>query len=513
MAHPPDGAAPPREKRTTFLIACGLVAAIALAYAGVLGCGFVRLDDTSHVFENPLVRGGLSLRGIATAFTTPHASLWVPLTTCSFMLDVSLWGLDARWFHLENVAWHAAATVLLFLALRRLTGRLWPSALVAALFALHPINVESVTWITERKNVLCAFFTMLSLLAWARFAQKGAAAAWVGSLVAFIAALLAKPMAVPLPAALLLLDAWPLERWRRCSAGRLIGEKLPFFAVAVAASRMAVWATHARDSIVDLHQLPLGARLSNALTSLAAYVRQILAPGDFAVIYPHPLVAHWPAALAALALLLGLTAAAWRIRRSQPWALVGWLFFCGMLVPSLGLVQVGSQARADRFTYLAQIGFFFALVWTADRLWPVRLARWRAPLAAALLVALASITSAQVAVWRDSVTLFEHSLSVTGPTPQTLDLSASAHAAAGKRDVAVARWRESLRLLPDNASAWHQLGRACVQTGDQTAALECFRRATALEPENREALTDFASLLERAGEQEKAALVRARLNP
>ena len=439
------------------MLALLLAAAILATFSGVVEGDFIPLDDASHVYENALVRGGLTAAGVRAAFTTPHASLWVPLTTCSFMADVSLWGLDPRWMHLENVAWHAGAAVLLFLALRRLTGRLGPSLLVAALFGLHPMNVESVAWIAERKNVLCAFFTLLALWSWAHYARRPALAPWLGSIAALALALLAKPMAVTLPCVLLLLDAWPLRRWGAVSVGRLLGEKVPHFALALLASRMATWATGPRDALVPLADLPLAARVSNALISYAAYLGQLLLPRDLAVLYPHPGAAQWGPALLALAGLLLLTAGAWRLRRAQPWLLVGWLLFLGMLVPTIGLVQVGCQARADRFTYLAQIGVFLALVWSADRLWPVAAARWRAPLAGAMLLALALGTVRQVRVWRDGPTLFAHALAVTGPHPQILDLTADAYARRGEYAMAIRYWQQSLALLPGNPVATEAL--------------------------------------------------------
>lgn len=438
-------------------IALLLAAVIVVAFSGVADCDFVPLDDSSHVYENAVVRGGLTLDGVRTAFTTPHASLWVPLTTCSLMADVSLFGLDPRWMHLENVAWHAGAAVLLFLALRRFTGRLWPSAMVAALFGLHPINVESVAWIAERKNVLCAFFTLLALWSWAHYIQRPRLLPWLGTFAAFALALLAKPMAVTLPCVLLLLDAWPLRRWGALPWWRLLLEKAPLFALAAATSRMATWATGPRDAIVTLEELPLAARFTNAVTSYAAYLGQLVVPKDFAVLYPHPLAAQWWPALGALALLLGVTFVAWRLRANQPWLMVGWLIFLGMLVPSIGLVQVGCQARADRFTYLAQIGFFLALVWSADRLWPAAAVKWRAPFAAAVLLALGIGTARQVRVWSDGPTLFEHAIAVTGPHPQILDLAASAHAHRGDTATAIRYWQHSLALLPDNPTTAAEL--------------------------------------------------------
>lgn len=448
----------PIPSRTLALL---LAAAITTTFSGVMDCDFVPLDDSSHVYENSVVRAGLTLEGIRTAFTTPHASLWVPLTTCSLMADVSLFGLDPRWMHLENVAWHAGAAVFLFLALARLTGRLWPSAMVAALFGLHPINVESVAWVAERKNVLCAFFSMLALWCWAHYVHRPQPAAWLGSFVALALALLAKPMAVTLPCVLLLLDAWPLRRWATQPWWRLLAEKAPLFALVAATSCMATWATGPRDAIVSLTELPLGARFTNALTSYSAYLGQLVFPRDFAVLYPHPIAAQWLPALGALALLLGVTFAAWRARRSQPWLMVGWLIFLGMLVPSIGLVQVGCQARADRFTYLAQIGVFIALVWSADRWLAGKL---RAPFAAAVLVVLAVLSARQVRVWSDGPTLFAHALEVTGPHPQMLDLAANAHARRGDIATAIRYWRQSLALMPENPVAASEL-RAVQEAG------------------------------------------------
>lgn len=477
------------------------MALIFAVYSGVTGCGFVSLDDSSHVYENEVVRGGVTWAGVQRAFSEPHASLWVPLTTLSFMADVSVFGLSPSAFHLENVAWHAAAAVLLFLALRALTGRVWASALVAALFGVHPINVESVAWITERKNVLCGFFSLLTLWCWAHYARAGKWWPWFAAHGAFALALLAKPMAVPLPAALLLLDAWPLRRWRVLPWWRLLAEKSLLFALAVTSSRVTLWATAPRGSLVTFAELPFASRLTNALTACVTYLGQLVCPRDFAVLYPHPVVARWGPALAALALLLALTGAAWRWRKTQPWLLTGWLFFLGMIVPTMGLVQVGSQAHAGRFTYLAQMGIFVALVWSADHLWPAVASRWRAPAAGVVLVALAAGTMAEVPVWTDSLTLFEHSLAVTGPHPQVLDLLATTHARRGDDTTAVHYWRDSLERLPDNAPSWNSLGAALLRLGRDAEARECFQNALKWDPKSEVAAFNLASALDRAGDR------------
>ncbi|HET6409597.1 MAG TPA: hypothetical protein VFG14_17045, partial [Chthoniobacteraceae bacterium] len=255
-----------------------VVLAIVAAYQGVAECGFINLDDPSHVYLNPAVTQGLSWDGVVSAFTTPHASLWVPLTTVSFMADVSTFGLSARAMHLENLAWHAGATLLLYFSMRALTGSQWRSALVATLFGLHPINVESVAWIAERKNVLCAFFSFAMLRCWASYVQKRSAWGWFCALLLFAAALLAKPMAVTLPFALLLLDWWPLKRWGRVRWWSLLVEKAPLFALSFITSRLALWAADSRETVPTLADLTLEARLSNAITSIGDYVLDLLWP-------------------------------------------------------------------------------------------------------------------------------------------------------------------------------------------------------------------------------------------
>lgn len=493
-----------------------MVLPIALAYAGVLRCEFVVLDDTSHVTENAVVTAGLTWDGISKAFTESHASLWVPLTTVSLMADVTLFGLSAKAMHAENVAWHCAATVLLFLALSRMTGSIWRPAVVAMLFGLHPINVESVAWVTERKNVLCAFFTFASLLCWAHYVVKMRVAAWLGALFLFACALLAKPMAVPLPFALLLLDAWPLRRWGAVPWQRLILEKAPLFALSIFVSQMALWATQTRDSAETYEVLGFAARFTNAITSIGHYLLDLLWPARFAVIYPHPISASWLPAICVGLGLLAITCAAWFFRRSHPWFIVGWLIFCGMLVPSLGFVQVGSQARADRFTYLAQTGIWVALVWTVASLRPRHFPRAFSIAVIGILLALGVLTSRQVAVWRNSVTLFQHSLAITGPHPWILDLLALSYSKQGNDKTAIGYWLKSLSLKSDNVNNWANVAAAADRMGDFARTREAYRRALLVEPGNTGLLFGLASVSERSlriDDARKAYREIVRLNP
>ena len=487
------------ESRIITLIAIGIIAMIFAAYSGVVHCGFVHLDDTSHVFENATVRAGLTIDGIKRTFSEPHASLYVPLTTLSFMADVSLFGLNAAAMHVENVLWHSGAAVLLFLALRRLTGRLWPSAMVAALFGVHAVNVESIAWIAERKNVLCAFFFMAALLAWSRWTMERRAGAWWLALAAFAAALLAKPMAVTLPCVLLLLDAWPMRR----TGWRVLWEKVPFFALSGVVSFVATQATKPRNAVISLDTLPLDSRVSNALCSYGAYLRDLVWPDTLAVFYPHPGVAQWAPALSVLAGLIAVTAlAAWQWRR-YPFLLVGWFIFLGMLVPNLGLVQVGSQARADRFVYFAQVGFFIAVVWLADA-WLPAIRKLRIAAAVVPLGALGVATASQVTKWENSLALFQHAAAVTTDNAMALENAAYAFVRIGDTASAIQKMDESLKIFPENAICWNELGAAHLRVGENQLAARDFRNSLSLNPADPVARCNFATALTALGESAEA---------
>ena len=499
----PQPSQPTPGNRSVLLIVLGLIAAIVVAFSGAAHCDFVYLDDPAFVFENPTVRGGLTGAGIVRAFTDTHASLWVPLTTLSFMADVSIFGMNPQAMHLENMLWHAATTALLFLALRRLTGRLWPSALVAALFGLHPVNVESVAWIVERKNVLCGFFFMLALWAWGGWARHRRAGAWWGALAAFAAALLAKPVAVTFPCVLFLLDAWPLRRWGQLPWGRLLLEKLPFFALSAATSFLATRATQLHHTVVSFESLPLAVRISNGLCSYGAYLRDLVWPEKLAVIYPHPGVVQWAPALAILGGMLVLTGLAiWQWRR-RPYLLIGWLIFIGMLMPNLGLVQVGWQARADRFLYFAEIGIFIALVWLADSLLPSS-RQLRVALAFVPLGALSVATFSQVSKWEDSITLFQHTIAVTKDNPMAVEHLADSFMRSGNPAMAAQTLEALLAHYPDNAENWSSLGVAHIHSGQVKLAARDYQNAVALDAQDPIAHYNLAVALVASGENAPA---------
>ena len=461
----------------------GLIAAVLCAYATVGQADFIHFDDNSHVFENPTVKAGLTKSSVIEAFR-PHASLWVPLTNLSFMADVSLFGMNPGAMHLVNLMWHTATVVLLFFTLRGMTANFWASAFVAALFGLHPLNVESVAWVTERKNVLCAFFWVASIAAYARYTERPRVVTYLASLGAAALALLAKPMAVTLPFTLLLLDGWPLRRLATVKWSRLIVEKLPFLALAIAGSLMAM-ASRTESEVVTLEVVTLGGRLSNALVSYATYLGDMFWPTGLGVFYPHP-VAPQPllASLAAI-LLLGITAGAWRARKRCPFLLVGWFWFLGTLVPTIGFVQAGSQARADRFTYIPQLGIFIAVTWLVAEFRP-RSARVVAAVAGILLLACGFLTARQVSFWMDGTTLFEHTIEVTGPNACARANAGLNRAREGDLAKAAEHFGESLRIMPDQGMIWRELGKTLILLEKPQQAVGVFRAGLKFEPDDYE---------------------------
>ncbi|HEY0512079.1 MAG TPA: hypothetical protein VGH73_09255 [Thermoanaerobaculia bacterium] len=438
--------------RSAGLLGAALTLLTLTACLPTLHNGFVNLDDGLYVTGNRWVRMGITRAGLAWALTANVGNNWHPLTLLSHMLDCQLFGLDPAGHHATSLLLHLANVLLLFAALRRMTGAVWRSAAVAALFAVHPTHVESVAWVAERKDVLSALFWILAMAAYERYARRPSLGRYLPVALAMALGLAAKPMLVTLPFALLLLDVWPLERlslgWKRLAA-----EKLPLLALSAASSLITL--RYQRTSLAPLDALPWGLRLANAAVSYAAYLGKTLLPRHLAVFYPLPIeIPAWKTA-AATALLAAITALAlWKARRA-PWLLVGWLWFLGTLVPVIGLVQVGRQAMADRYLYIPSIGLFLAIVWG---IWEVAElgAKRRAVLAtasAAAILALAVETWAQAGTWRDSVALYRHALSVT--RDNYVAHVGLAKALVGKGDLAgaEAQYRAALALRPALAEA------------------------------------------------------------
>lgn len=523
------------------------VATIAV-YAQVVGHQFISLDDDTYIRENLIVARGLSFPGIAWAFTTFHAANWHPLTWLSHMLDCQLFGLNAGGHLFLNMLIHVANTLLLFWFLRRITGAIWCSAMVAALFALHPMHVESVAWASERKDTLAAFFGLLALLGYARYVEKRSWKSYAFVFISLGLGLMAKPMLVTWPFVLLLLDYWPFRRFHSSNdAGRfgnlwpLIREKLPLFAL-VGASVVVTYLAQAHGGTVrTFADAPLSLRLTNAIVSCAKYFLATFWPVDLAVYYPFPRtgIPPWQSP-AALLLLIGLSVFAFINARSRPYILIGWLWFLGTLVPVIGLVQVGGQAMADRYYYLPSIGIFVALVFgLADlaRTWRVG----RAPLAAvsaAILLVFASLTAMQVARWRDSTTLFTHTLAVTPANliieyglghalrKENRQEEALSHFAAalqikpdfvdalmgmgmllseqGRAADSVPYFDRALRVEPNSSKAHMELGLALIKQDKKDAALQEFRAAFRLAPQDSDVRTNLGLILARNGEINEA---------
>jgi tetratricopeptide (TPR) repeat protein len=523
------------DSRLALYLALGLTLLTLVAYLPSLDNGFVGYDDRPYVTENPHVQAGVTAAGLRWAATAVVSANWHPLTLLSHMVDCQLFGLNPRGHHLTSLVLHLAAVLLLFAVLRRMTGAALRSAAVAALFAVHPTHVESVAWVAERKDVLCGCFWMLTLAAYLGYVRRRQAGGpwglrYLGVAGAFVLALLAKPMAVSLPFVLLLLDVWPLARLRLDGRGRrdgagtalgdpdtpgrsraatardLVVEKLPLFALAAAASAVAL-----RTQAVPLASsaaAPLGLRVENALIAYVAYLGKTLFPARLAVFYPFPAeIALWKA-IAAAALLAGLTLVAVLAARRAPYLAVGWLWYLGTLVPVIGVLQVGMQGMADRYTYLPSIGLYLATVWGGADLVRRRLpvARRLAVAATGLLLLLGLLTVAtrvQAATWRDPVTLFRHALAVEDSYLAHTNLAEELRG-RGDRAGALAHYRAALALEPRNAQAHAALGGALRSWGQPAAALPHLAAALALEPRDERARITLAMAWDDLGRPDRA---------
>lgn len=457
---------PRPDRRLRLLAIAALVILVAAIYAPVVDHAFVAFDSGTYITQNEHVAGGLSWENLRWAFTTFHAANWHPLTWISHQLDVQLFRARPGWHHAVNAALHALNGVLVFLVLAAATRRAGASFVVALLFAAHPLHVESVAWIVERKDVLSTCFGLLALHAWVRFARDGGSRTYVLALVAYAASLMSKPTLVTWPFVLLLCDAWPLARAQR-GWSALVREKLPFFVLAALSCWITLSAQRAGGALQGLHDLPLAARAENALASLAWYEGKTFWPSALSFYYP----LQTPSTAAVLAGALSLVLVTWIVlanRARAPWLAWGWFVFVGTLVPVIGLVQVGGQARADRYAYVPVLGLFTAVVFTLDVALSERLARRGIVLAVTLLFAFLART--QVGTWRDSETLARH----------------------------------ALRVDPENHVALDLLGWTVFERGNTAEGLELLDRAVAAEPRDPDARGNYARALLRAGPAEDA---------
>ncbi|HEX4121900.1 MAG TPA: tetratricopeptide repeat protein [Verrucomicrobiae bacterium] len=487
------------QQWTARLICLSLAAAVLAVFWGAMRCDFVNYDDPTYVTSNADVQHGLTKAGAAWAFETGAASNWHPLTWLSHMADVQFYGMRPAGHHLTSVIIHAANAVLLFLILNAMTGAIWRSAVVAALWALHPLRVESVVWISERKDVLSTLFWLLAVWSYVKFQSSRLKFYYVAAVVCFACGLMAKPMVVTLPFVLLLLDYWPLKR--RMTWG-LVTEKIPFFVLA-AVSGVVTFAVQRRGGAVSpLSGLPILARVGNSVISYVRYLAKIFWPARLSVLYPHP--GYWPIrqVAGAAALLVAITAIViWR-RRAQPYAIVGWFWFLGILAPTIGLVQVGIQSMADRYSYVPMAGILILVVWTASEV--VR-ARWILGAAAGLAIAACAVlTPVQVGYWHDSDTLFQHAVAVTKDNYLAYNNLGFFLSNRGETEKAMLYYKSSLQINPNYDEAHNNLGYALAQLGRFAEATNEYIKALSLNPNLTEAHNNLGNALGSLGLRDAA---------
>jgi protein O-mannosyl-transferase len=483
-----EPATPAVPRRLDLWISLALAAGVFAIYAQVRHFDFTGYDDPDFVVNNLHLRDGLSPASIAWAFRTGYAANWFPLTWLSYIVGVSLYGFDSGWHHLTNVILHAANSILLFLVLRRMTGARWRSAFVALLFAIHPLHVEPVVWIAERKEVLSGLFWFLSICAYVAYVKRPRAAAYILLLLAFCCGVMSKPMIVTLPFVLLLLDFWPLGRWKNIPTRRLILEKAPLLALAAAASVITLLVQRTAGAVVSAAEVPFALRIENALVSYLSYILQFLWPARLAVLYPY--AARLPAwqVVGAFAVLAAITALVIIQRARRPYLVTGWFWFAGILVPVIGLVQVGIQSRADRYMYIPLIGLSIIVVWGLGEIAARRAAaRPIAALAVAACCAYGVVAWSDAAYWRDTITLFRHTIAVTDDNWGALGIVSQALLKQNRVDEAMPYITETLRLRPNLPEAHINLGAALSKRGDFNAAETQYRQALQFDPESPDA--------------------------
>ena len=497
-------------------VSLALSAVILVIYAPVRQYPFVNTDDATYVTSNPHVLKGLSWANVEWALTEARFPYWHPLTFLSHMLDVQLFGTNAGGHHVTNVILHIANTLLLFSLGLRMTGRLWRSAALAGLFALHPLRVESVAWVAERKDVLSTFFWIATTWAYVRWARQPKSSRYAAVVAFFGLGLMAKPMIVTLPFALLLLDYWPLERTtfdgnasRRqgVPVGTLLREKIPLFALAALVSVVTVGAQRKGGAMESLDAIPLSLRVANALVSYVAYVGDLFWPARLAALYPYPRSVATAPLLMAVAILLTVTVIVVLLRRRRPYLLVGWLWYVGTLLPVIGLIQVGPQARADRFTYVPHIGLLLMVVWGVADLFgrvPKRHALL-APLAAASFTACAVLARHQVGYWQSSSVLWQHTLALTRDNG-VAHYNYALLLTTGSRttDEGIRHLREAVRLEPDFATARNRLALALDRKGDHAGATAELAEVVRLMPQSAAAHANLGASLAKEGKTAEA---------
>jgi tetratricopeptide (TPR) repeat protein len=500
-----------RGARAAILAALALVALTLCVFLPVRHFDFVNWDDPGYLTENPVVQGGLSWSNAAWAFTTTHEPYWHPVTWLSHMLDVSLFGMDPGWHHVTNLVIHLGSTLILFAVLRRMTRETWKSAFVAAIFAVHPLHVESVAWLAERKDVLSTLFLAATIWLYVRYVERPGIARYLAVVIAYAFALMAKPMVVTLPLALLLLDVWPLGRVSRSQGWlKAIVDKVPLLIMAIGTSVTTVIVQKNVGAVAGLNALPLRSRLANALAGYITYLWRTIWPAHLAAFYPLHAYPWWVTVLCAL--LLGvLTAVAFLLRARQPYLLVGWLWFVIAVAPVIGLVQAGEQATADRFMYVPMVGLTLIAAWGGSGLLR-RIgvgARGIAIVSLTLIAASALTARVQAGYWVDSLTLWQHAAQVTDGNYVAYEKMGEAFRDRGQFDQAAANYEQSLRLAPPgspvyDATIQNSLGLVRIRQGRADEAAAHFAEAVRLNPGFAEAQSNFGNALAAQGRYDEA---------
>jgi hypothetical protein len=514
-----------RGNAASWLVCVLLILAPVLIYGQAVGFDFINLDDDLYVTANRHVVGGLTRDNLRWAWTTWHAGYWQPLTWLSLQVDAQLFHGRAAGFHAVNLLFHTVNGLLLFGLLMRMTGAHWPCAATAMLFAVHPLHVESVAWVTERKDVLSTLFWLATLWAYVRYAERPGMKRYLIVMLLLALGLLVKPMLVTLPCVLVLLDYWPLRRFpgqepsELMIAGdarlalppvtwpRLVWEKVPLVTLALAASALTVAAQSQVGAVLSLAQASPVLRLENALVSYVRYLGKTFWPHSLAVFYPYPRHGwqHWQAIAAGL-LLLAITMGVWGFARRRPWQLVGWLWFVGTLVPVIGLVQAGRQSMADRFVYVPHIGLFIFVVWDFTDL----VTRWQwskaavAVTAGLVVTALGRVAWIQTGYWRNSETLWRHTLAVTESNYEAHNNLGEALGNAGRIDDAAKEFEATLDINADFALAHNNLAMILKQRGQLPAATAHFRQAVQLNPNNADTQNHLGVVLAMQGQVAEA---------
>ena len=511
------------NKKYFYIICLLLVVATFAVYWQVLDNDFVAYDDDVYVTENIHVNKGVTFDSLTWAFTSSHSSNWHPLTWISHMIDCQLYGLSPKGHHLTNLLFHVANTLLLLLILVRMTGSLWQSSFVVALFAIHPLHVESVAWVSERKDVLSTFFMMLTLWAYILYVKKGNIRRYLLVVLFFVLGLMSKPMLVTLPFILLMLDFWPLgrfchihESWnvvtgqqtnKRLGILRLLWEKVPFFALAVVSSVVTFIVQERSGAVKLLEQYSIQTRIINAFVAYTEYMLNMIWPVELAVLYPHPgnSLSLWKGVVAGLALVLItilVIRKAWKI----PYLAVGWLWYVITLIPVIGIVQVGAQAMADRYTYITLIGLFIIIAWGAKDL----LSRWLyrkiclGTLAAIVLPVLIILTWKQVQYWENSNTLFKHTLKHTSNNYVIYNNQGIVLIEQGRTEEAIEHYLQALRSNPGYALAHNNLSNAYYESGMHKEAIGSYKQAIRINPDYAEAYLNLGNAYYESGMHKEA---------